>query len=928
MRLLIPLFLSIALSVSFSAHAAEVSGYITDYDTAEGIVGATVEAAGQTVKVDEEGFYQIDVPAGEGSAVISANNYQSITKQFTAVEGEINNVSVSLRSSLQSEFEEAIEEDDEYETVTVLGKYTPPTAAANERDAKAVLDSIGGAQLARFGDSNVASALKRVVGLNLRSNSFVSIRGLDGRYLAATFNGSIMPSLNTTRREVPLGVIPSGVLEGIDVQKGFTADLSGMSTGGTIKLSTKPYPLKPTFKYSIGLTGNPDVLSSDFRLRDYQGSPDVLGISDALQVPGIIAQVSDAVADKEYNWSSRVDALRYGPWLSRDFKAKSVSTNPDYKLGLSFGNGFVRGDWDYGFSIAGSYSSKNSMQNEGVENKYTANDDLNFQVTHERYQHTIDANAMFSAGFNYQGNHKLTFNSLYTSKADDRAKFSEGFDSGEIQRDFIRSVSFEKKERSFFINQLVGENYLKYAEMKWGVSLFNGIEDRPDELSYTFSDSNDTGNRDIVMDTTGVYRTWDHLEDDTQTAFIDFTIPVNLFDKEFSWDLGFSDYDNERQSTQYHLIYKNVDRDEFAVDADEVASFDTGSLFTDQQFIDGNVRLTNLTNKSGRISGKESVSAIYTSVTYPFDIISWEPEVRLGIRKESGELEALSFDPNSAAEEKGGFDIDDTLIEIGFNAKPSDNTVVRGGYSETVARPVYRELVDAPYRDEDFGFRLLGSPSLQQSDIKNYDMRGEYYFNETDNISLALFLKEFENPVERTIVFDNGRLFRFENQEESQLYGLEMDFKKDYIFDLGNVHNVFVSGNVAFIESEVTLTPSAATREFNGEKNTRDMQGQPGYLFNIQVGYDNILTGHKATLLFNKQGEQIFSSAEAGEGEVIEESFDQLDFNYQYSLSDDSALKFSVKNILDDARVISQRGLITDSYKTGTEFSLGFSGKF
>ncbi len=48
------------------------------------------------------------------------------------------------------------------EEVVAIGTYVANTVTAQERDASAVLDSIGAEQFARFGDSNAASALKRV----------------------------------------------------------------------------------------------------------------------------------------------------------------------------------------------------------------------------------------------------------------------------------------------------------------------------------------------------------------------------------------------------------------------------------------------------------------------------------------------------------------------------------------------------------------------------------------------------------------------------------------------------------------------------------------------------------------------------------------------------------------------------------------------
>ena len=87
-----------------------------------------------------------------------------------------------------------------------LGVFNPTDGAENiERYATTVTTAIDSEQLSRFGDSDVADAIKRMVGLSINEGKYANVRGLDGRYIATTFNEILMPSTDPMRRDVMEG---------------------------------------------------------------------------------------------------------------------------------------------------------------------------------------------------------------------------------------------------------------------------------------------------------------------------------------------------------------------------------------------------------------------------------------------------------------------------------------------------------------------------------------------------------------------------------------------------------------------------------------------------------------------------------------------------------------------------------------------------
>ena len=70
-------------------------------------------------------------------------------------------------------------------------------AVVAERKSQAfVADILGAEQMSRTGDSDAASALKRVTGLTLVDGKFIYVRGLGDRYQNTTMNGLSLPSNN------------------------------------------------------------------------------------------------------------------------------------------------------------------------------------------------------------------------------------------------------------------------------------------------------------------------------------------------------------------------------------------------------------------------------------------------------------------------------------------------------------------------------------------------------------------------------------------------------------------------------------------------------------------------------------------------------------------------------------------------------------
>ena len=131
----------------------------------------------------------------------------------------------------------------EMESVVVVGQrammQNSLSRQRNDNQIKSIVtrDAIG-----QFPDQNVAEAVRRLSGVNVINDQgegrFIAVRGLDPSLNGASINGSRIPSPESDSRAVALDVIPSELVESIEVIKTLQADMDGDTIGASIRINT------------------------------------------------------------------------------------------------------------------------------------------------------------------------------------------------------------------------------------------------------------------------------------------------------------------------------------------------------------------------------------------------------------------------------------------------------------------------------------------------------------------------------------------------------------------------------------------------------------------------------------------------------------------------------------------------------------------
>ena len=254
---------------------------------------------------------------------------------------------------------------------------------------------------------------------------------------------------------------------------------------------------------------------------------------------------------------------------------------------------------------------------------------------------------------------------------------------------------------------------------------------------------------------------------------------------------------------------------------------------------------------------------------------------------------------------------------------------LRASFAETLIRPDFKELSPAPFTDPVLNREVIGNESLLPSDVTHYDLRWEWYPSPDEMVSLGVFYKLIDRPIELTVEAGVEQRLTFTNAVEAENFGVEFELRKELGFlarrwpRLGWLDRLFVAGNLTWIESEITIEDLGILTS-----SSRALQGQSPYIANLQFGYDDEDRGLEATLLFNVVGSRIAEVGVLGAPDKKEAPAPQLDFILQYRWNDWLGFKAKLGNLFDSPFEITQGSEVTQRYRTGRTLSLGVDLEF
>lgn len=227
------LFATTALSQA--AIAGTLVGTVLDSNGVRPLQGADVRISslGRVTSADSAGRFRFtDLPAG---------TYE-LSASFAGAAVQTQTVTVSQDGTLQVNFALAPEGTD-IDTILVIGQQsTMLTNIQRQRAADTVMTVLSKDAIGQFPDQNVAEALRRAPGINVLNDQgegrFVAVRGLDPNLNSTSINGARVPATGGDDRMVALDVVPSELVESIEIKKSLTPDMDGDTIGASIEIQT------------------------------------------------------------------------------------------------------------------------------------------------------------------------------------------------------------------------------------------------------------------------------------------------------------------------------------------------------------------------------------------------------------------------------------------------------------------------------------------------------------------------------------------------------------------------------------------------------------------------------------------------------------------------------------------------------------------
>jgi outer membrane receptor protein involved in Fe transport len=327
----------------------------------------------------------------------------------------------------------------------------------------------------------------------------------------------------------------------------------------------------------------------------------------------------------------------------------------------------------------------------------------------------------------------------------------------------------------------------------------------------------------------------------------------------------------------------------------------------------------------------------------------------------------LGLDGPLSPDYEGRIDEEHWLPTFTFIYRPIEPVRVIASYSQTVARPSFKEFTYVTTQDPSSLDYASGNPTLETSGVESFDLRVEYVAQNGDLFAIGGFWKTVDNPIEKTSLYGAVQTeIYFNNPNSVDIYGVELEARKSLDFLNDDFLSYFsIGGNLALIAAEIDVpeafqdllsggfylsngqrvggdySANADTGEYNEANDSRPLFNQPEWIANMDITFEQPEWGTRATLALFTQSDVLVSAASylGGVGNAVAvtdrymDSYYQLDFTLKQRLNDVWTLGFSAKNLTDTEREISYDDDVVsassnESYKLGREYKISLSATF
>jgi TonB-dependent receptor len=736
-------------------------------------------------------------------------------------------------------------------------------ALSQQKNSGNITNVISADQMGRFPDANIGDAIKRVPGITMQNDQGearnIIIRGMGPEFNSVTLNGERIPSAEGDNRRVQLDLIPTDMVQTVQVNKTLTADMDADAIGGSVNLITRPAPNGLRLSGTVAGGFNP-VRDGFIGTANFVAGDRIANRKIGYVVSGSFNRNVFGSDNVESAWAKDVNGK---PFISdHDIRVydlirirRSIATTLDFKINPL-----------HTITLTGSYNWRDDKENR-------------FRLRH-RYRGNVSNPATADMIYDQSGN--IT-----------------GYRNGEVLRQTKGGLDNDRNEsrrledqrvRSIAIN---GDHLFGKLKTDWSLQWAKASELRPNERYISMGRRSIQVNQDIsdpqkplTSDITALsaYTRLNELSEQYQDQYerdlngkLNFELPVSIVRNQ-QGALRFGVRLRAKQKVRDNNFFSYAPLTSLGnisllplVDKTN-PDFLAGGQFVAGQFVDAsylgglsfkNASLFKETDDpteylAGNYEAREMITAGYAELKQQFnDRFS----ARIGIRLENT---SINYTGNIVEDEntfKGTAELKnsylDVLPSVNLRYEATDDLIIKAAWTSGIARPKYYDLV--PYfniNPNDLEMSA-GNPSLSPVRSSNLDLMFERYFKTVGILSGGVFYKKIDryfytyidnnytredfaqdfptvnNPVK---VGENWAFAQRRNGKSADVLGFEASIQRqlDFLPGFWKGFGIYLNYTYTYSKAQGIYDPSG-----NLVRENVKLPGAAPSIFNASLSYEN-----------------------------------------------------------------------------------------
>lgn len=819
-KLIISLILFVGFSIN-SAIAQQIKGVIVaDDGTLPGVI-VKIDSLKLGTATDLDGAFVLqNKTEGKYQLTISYMGYNPKT------------IGIDIKSGINDLGTILLETNDlVLGEVVVRGTMAPSQAKAYniKRSAPGILDVVASDAMGKLPDRNVAEAVQRIQGVAVAryhgEADQATVRGTPFAWTSTLFNDSRLPSSNVMgNRSTVLDVIPSELIQYVEVAKALTPDWEADAIGGSINFRTRTAP--QSRKLGVSLAGGYNNFSDN---ATYNAS---LIYGDRFLNNKLGVMLVGAIWDRQ--WGSDSYDVKYNTALTDPTEQRSIN-NVLFKR-------YMGKRQTYGINL-------------GLEYKFNDSHKIFFKGLYDQfndvrpvYESYIDYNKS-----SYQYNYRYSYYQTHLTGGEVGGehqlsqKFIVDWSVSDYTSDYFLDTPSTSDTKGLpiatFYQPITGgfNNLSSDGKRYWGFDSPNGVGGNPlsfdpglNNLSEVMDPEKlilqqlvisklDTKEQDRVFQTNMKFEPSSKLKfkfgGKYRTKTRDNTYGYNKVYAGKGQALSEMDHGSFPMGNGF-FTQMNGNYDQFIVDP--LTKQQLFTLFS-QEYLDKYkfADYSPKTNPTNIYRAFEDVIAVYGMVD-----VELAPKLRFigGIRNEY----TLTTLKGSAAEKNGtetiitparnknNYNAFSPMLHLKYSINDKSN--LRAAFTRTFVRPSFGDMSPGEIIDQTANPITIskGNQNIKPTFANNFDLMGEYFFDNIGIVSGGFFYKKIKDVIfkDQSYYMEDGQSYivsQSKNLENARLFGFEAGINKRFDFLNGFWSGFGLELNYTYIDSKVTVPRTIGT---------------------------------------------------------------------------------------------------------------------